>query len=97
MMGGVAAATSSVSPGLPSTPYCAPTTFTGSAPTTSMQQATCSYCKGNGKNPTDNLSAGVPTFGNDQGTTPCYICGRTVQKPHIHGPCPICHGTGHAG
>ena len=54
----------------------------------------CTYCNGTGKNPTDDLSGSVPTFGNDQGTMYCSICKRTVQKPHIHGPCPVCHGTG---
>jgi len=52
----------------------------------------CDYCHGTGKNPTDNLSGTVPTFGNDLGEMYCSICGQTVHKPHIHGPCPVCNG-----
>ncbi|HEY9248753.1 MAG TPA: hypothetical protein VIO38_06460 [Rariglobus sp.] len=58
------------------------------------ERPSCQHCRGTGKNPTDNLSGGVPTFGNDQGTTHCSICSRTVPKPHVHGPCLVCHGTG---
>lgn len=83
----------------PTTTYTAPvptTTYTAPPPATSMQRVQCSYCKGKRKNPTDNLSAGVPTFGLDGEPGHCDICNRDTYGPHVHGPCPICHGTGYA-